>query len=499
MRLAWHMRAEEIMMGDRTDGRTDGMRTAPSGMRGRDGATGHARRGLALLLALACATAMCLPLAGCGWTGSDDAPQATMPGQDGQQDGDATDAGVTDGRVADDAGPSDGAGGDGDGRMARVAREPEMTQVPAPAGAVPSEPVTVSVAAVGDVLMHERVIESGRRDDGSYDFMHLFAHVMPYMADADVRIVNQETPIAGAAYGYTGYPAFNGPFEVADSEVASGVNLVMKATNHTFDQGYEGLVAELGLWGQRHPGTPVIGVANPDGMGALPTGFSSPAGPYVYERDGFRIAFLNYTDVLNASIDPSRDPSVIGLATREGIARDVRWARTGMGADAVIAYMHWGEEYVEEPVPSEREWASLMASLGVDVIIGGHPHVIQPIEVLDGGNGHRTLVFWSVGNFTSTQTNNRNMIGLLARVSLTKDASGVRISSWEGAPVVTHRAHGTSFTTYLLRDYTDDLARENLVRTTDPDALTVGWCHAYCSRVLGETYDAGTGSIGWHE
>lgn len=381
-----------------------------------------------------------------------------------------------------------------------VAKPIRNTLEPEPVSTPVTEPVTISISAVGDVLMHERVIASGLRPDGSYDFSHLFANVMPAMEGSDIRIANQETPIAGAGYGYTGYPAFNGPFEVADAESAAGINLVTKATNHTFDQGYSGISTELGLWAERHPEVSVIGATDPDGDGRAPvSGASSPAGPYIYERDGFRIAFLNYTDVLNASLDPSRDPHVIGLATKAGISSDVRWARVVEKADAVVACMHWGEEYEEEPSPSERDLAAFMAELGVDVIIGGHPHVIQPIEMLDGEDGHRTLVFWSVGNFTSTQTNNRNMIGLLAKVSLTKDTSGVRVSSWEGVPIVTHRSYGTDFTTYLLRDYTDGLAASNLIHTIDPDYMTVGWCHAYCQRILGEGYDPSAGEISWHE
>lgn len=358
----------------------------------------------------------------------------------------------------------------------------------------PVEPVTVSVAEVGDVLMHMRVIESGYTDNG-YDFAHLFSNVTGEMGKSDIRAVNQETPIAGSEFGNSGYPAFNGPFEVGDAEASLGVNLILKATNHTFDQGYDGIRKELGLWSALHPEVAVIGAADPDGDGICPAGGCSPAGPYVYERDGLRIACLNYTDVLNMSIDAQRDPTVLGIADDARIREDVQWARKVGKADAIVVFVHWGEEYVEEPVESQRRLADLFLELGVDAVIGGHAHVIQPVEVMERGDGHRMVVFWSTGNFTSTQTNNRNMIGLLAKVDITKDADGTRVTSYEAMPTVTHRAYGQAFTTYLLRDYTDDLAYANLINGIDPEGFSVGWCQRYCQRILGDGYDAGSSSL----
>ena len=114
-------------------------------------------------------------------------------------------------------------------------------------------------------------------------------------------------------------------------------------------------------------------------------------------------------------------------------------------------------------------------------------------------DGRKMIVFWSVGNFVSTQINNRNMMGILAKVALTKDANGVRVSAYEAIPTVTHRANGTDFTTYMLRNYTDDLAVENQIRTIEPIPITVEWCQDYCTRVLGEAYDPATSSIHWSE
>lgn len=356
---------------------------------------------------------------------------------------------------------------------------------------------SISIAAIGNVILHDGVMESGRLTSRGYDFSHLFSHVKDEMGTADIRIANQETPIAGGGYGYSGYPSFNGPFEVADAEADAGINLITKATNHTFDQGYDGLSAELSLWRDLHPEVAVIGAADPDGDGVAPAGGCSPAGPYILEKSGLRVAFLNYTEVLNESIDPVRDPAAIALASDRPIVADIGWARSIGQADAVVVLMHWGDEYAEEPSVSERRWASFLSSLGVDIIIGTHPHVMQPVETIDDGAGNETLVFWSIGNFTSVQTDARNMLGLMAKATITKDDHGVRVSSYAAIPTVTHVAEGQAFTTYLLRDYSDELAMQNLVNRTSQEQLTMAWCQSHCSRILGGQYDEQRACLSW--
>lgn len=264
----------------------------------------------------------------------------------------------------------------------------------------PIEPVEAHLMMIGDVLMHDRVMESGYLDDGSLNYDHLFAHILDDVADADVAVLNQETILGGTAWPYTGYPNFNGPQEVGDAEAKAGFDVVLKATNHTFDYGYDGIRTELAYWANSHPDMRVIGMADPDGNGVAPAGGTSPAGAYIFEKGALRVALLNYTNVLNGNVDPDNDGHVIALMTEEGIRADVAAAREK--ADLVIVFAHWGEEYETTPVESERYWAGVMQDAGVDVVIGGHPHVIQPVEVLGEGD-HKMLVCWSVGNFVSTQ------------------------------------------------------------------------------------------------
>ena len=362
--------------------------------------------------------------------------------------------------------------------------------------AEPIEPVEAHLMMIGDVLMHDRVIESGYLDDGSLNYDHLFAHILDDVAEADVAVLNQETILGGTAWPYTGYPNFNGPQEVGDAEVEAGFDVVLKATNHTFDYGYDGIRTELAYWASSHPDMKVIGVADPDGDGVAPAGGTSPAGAYIFEKGALRVALLNYTNVLNGNVDPDNDGRVIALMTEEGIRADVAAAREKEKADLVVVFAHWGEEYETTPVESERYWTGVMQDAGVDVVIGGHPHVIQPVEVLGEGD-HKMLVCWSVGNFVSTQVGASNMVGGMVKLTLAKDDTGARVSAYEFVPTITHRVPSSrAMSAYKLSDYTDDLAAENTVWQIDEGrGSSVGWYIDYCAEVLGEAFDYDTLSV----
>ena len=278
------------------------------------------------------------------------------------------------------------------------------------------------------------------------------------------------------------------PQAVGDAEVAAGFDVVLKATNHTLDYAYDGVHAELAYWASSHPQMAVIGAADPDGDGVCPAGGTSPAGAYVYEKDGLRVALLNYTDVLNGNIDLVHDHDVVSIMTEEGIRADVAAARKK--ADFVVVFAHWGEEYETVPVASERRWANVMLDAGVDVVIGGHPHVIQPVEVLEDGD-RKMLVFWSVGNFVSTQDNASNMVGGMVKVAFERDDTGTYVGDYAFIPTITQREMDRNLCAYKLSDYTDELA----ARSTAVGGGTRAWYVDYCASVLGGAFDYDTLSV----
>lgn len=356
------------------------------------------------------------------------------------------------------------------------------------------EPVRVRLMMIGDVLMHDAVIYSGQREDGTFNYDHLFSHIASDVQAADVAVLNQETILGGEAFAYAGYPQFNSPQALGEAEAAVGFDVILKATNHTLDMGYAGVREELAYWAQNHPEMAVIGMADPDGDGVCPAGTTSPAGAYIFEKDGLRVAMLNYTYWFNLNVDYDHDYQVVAGFDEESIRADIAAAREA--ADVVVVYPHWGNEYETVPSDEERYWAGVFQDAGADVVIGGHPHVIQPVEVLGEGDD-QMLVFWSVGNFVSTMASAGTMVGGMATVEFVKDTQGVRVGEYEFMPLVTQREpYGTNMTTYKLCDYTDELAATSSIRELDPnEGYSKEWYVDYCATVLGDSFDRETESV----
>ena len=340
--------------------------------------------------------------------------------------------------------------------------------------------VTIDLVMVGDVLQHTGVYRSGKQADGSYNFDHVFSHIVPALEGVDVKVLNQETPLGGAELGYTGYPSFNGPQEMGDAEVTAGFNVILKATNHAMDRSYAGIHNELEFWHEKHPDVAVLGERD-----VQSTDPGSLDNVYIYKKDGFKVALLNYTYGLNGIPDPQ---GAVSLLDEGRIRANVMSARL-RGADIVVAFPHWGTEYVSAPTAEQHSWAEVFRSAGVDVIIGGHPHVIGPVEMLGDEGDKQTLCFWSVGNFICTQSDNSSLIGGMAKLRLVKDSSGhASVWSYHFLPLVIDRGKG--MTTYLLRDWTDALASQS-----STPSLTPAWAQGFCSSVLGDAYDTETSEL----
>ena len=346
-------------------------------------------------------------------------------------------------------------------------------------------PDELAVLAIGDVLVHRSVWESGVRADGTRAYDHLFAQVADDVAAADVAVVGQETILGGEGLGLSGYPTFNSPQEIGDAEAAAGFDVSLGASNHALDKGMAGIESALSYWRSAHPEVLVTGIADSqEAFDVIP----------LVEREGHRIAVLNYTYGTNGI--PLPQPWAVRLLDEARIAEDAEAARAA-GAEAILAFPHWGVEYAAGPSDDQRRWAQVLADAGVDAIIGSHPHVMQPFEVIESAEGRAVPVFWSLGNFTSTSPRKDTMVGAMAQVSLRFDG-GCEVTSCTLTPLVTHRADGTAFTTYRLRDYTEELAAANQVRLVSGCAdFSLPWCVDFCAERLGDGFDAASGALVW--
>lgn len=348
----------------------------------------------------------------------------------------------------------------------------------------PQEP-EVTLVMVGDVLLHTRVAQSGEKEEGGYDFGAIFARMEEEIQAADLALVNQEVIIGGAELGVSGYPAFNAPYELGDALVDAGFDVVLHATNHALDKGKKGIRNCLAFWQENHPLTAVLGIhGSADAQKEI----------YVYEQEGIRIAILNYTYGTNGIAMPKDMPYAVDMLEKDRVGADLRQAAEL--ADFVVVCPHWGTEYTLEATKEQRDWAEFFAENGADLVLGTHPHVIEPVEwVGAGGDGGEkgALVYYSLGNFVNWTSGTgdgvaNRMVGGMARVTVGLDEAGEAvITSYDVEPLVCHVEKGFGgVTVYPLSEYTRELADRNEIRKQDK-SFSLEYCERLAEEVLGKT------------
>ncbi len=342
---------------------------------------------------------------------------------------------------------------------------------------------TISLMMVGDMLVHRGVWESGILSDGSLNYDHFFAHMASDFADSDIAIINQETILAAdGTSNASGFPLFCSPQQIGDAEAKAGIDVVTCATNHALDQGFAGIESELSFWREKHPEMEVLGIADSEEVAQQ---------IHIIERQGVKVALLNYTENTNGIPLPSGKEWCVKLISASDRAADVAAARDA-GADFVIIIPHWGTEYVYTPNDFQRSQGQVYADAGADAIIGGHPHVIENVDVLTSSDGKQVPCFWSLGNFVSTQGEKPRMLGGMAKLTLEKKGTSCKVTEWSMTPVVTHQTRGDqNFSTYKLSDYTEELASSNYIRaygSTCSD-FSRSYVNDLAAEILGEGYD----------
>lgn len=343
-------------------------------------------------------------------------------------------------------------------------------------------PAQAELVMVGDVLLHEKVSKSGRMDDGTYRYDHLFANVKDEIEAADIAIVNQEVILGGRELGLSGYPSFNGAYEVGDSLINAGFDVILHATNHALDKGKKGLLNCIHFWQEHYPQIAVLGIHETQ---------EAADDIYITQVNGIRIAILNYTYGTNGIALPKDMPYAVDLWNEDNIRRDMELAR--QEADFIVVCPHWGTEYKLQETADQQAKAQFLADLGADLIIGTHPHVIEPVKWITGESGNETLVYYSLGNFINATSGTgagtaARMVGAMAQVTVTMDDTDAYISSYAVEPLVTHNVSGQGqITTYRLRDYTEELADTNEMRRQDT-SFSLSYCQSLCREVFGDLY-----------
>lgn len=309
----------------------------------------------------------------------------------------------------------------------------------------PEEPAVPQFAeaaliAVGDIMMHMPQIRSGYdAESGTYSFDHFFAEVKPLLSEGDWVIGNLETPLAdGDKRGYTGYPEFNAPPELADALKDAGFNILTTANNHTLDRRESGVIRTLENLRERN----LIAV----GSHASPEEAENIT---IVEKNGISLAILAYTYGTNGIPVPEGKDYLVNLIDEDKIAADIQKARDA-GADAVAVALHFGVEYQTMPNEEQKKLAKNVLAYGADIILGSHPHVLQPYEIVEStredGSVKQGVILYSMGNFISNQDRNHNNnkpteIGAIFEIGLKKQMPGgpVTITGVRATPTYVHK------------------------------------------------------------
>jgi poly-gamma-glutamate capsule biosynthesis protein CapA/YwtB (metallophosphatase superfamily) len=291
----------------------------------------------------------------------------------------------------------------------------------------------ISLLFIGDIMGHDEQIWSAEnRETHTFNYDEVFKYIRPVISEADVAIANFEVTLAGPPY--MGYPQFSSPAALAAACRNAGIDYMVTANNHSADRGRNGIIStinKLDSMSIPHTGT-FLNSASRDSLS-----------PLMINRNGISIALLNYTYGTNGIKVP--EPVIVNMLDRDRITNDVKKAKT-KNPDVIILFFHWGTEYDTIPGKSQTDLAEYFFSIGVDMVIGSHPHVLQKMVWLrDPVKGKDRAVIYSLGNFISNQRKPKTDGGSVVRIELTKEGGATRISTagyyltWVYTPIEKYR------------------------------------------------------------
>lgn len=281
---------------------------------------------------------------------------------------------------------------------------------------VSNKPAKATLYFVGDAMQHQAQLDQAKSlgNGVDYDYSECFGLISPIVKNADYAIVNLEVPLGGGKGGYTGFPCFSAPDAFAEALKDAGFDLFLTANNHTLDRRDYGLRRTLTVLDSLkvdHIGTYAN---NADRMQKV---------PFIKDINGIKVAFLNYTYGTNGI--SARDGAEVSLIDRDAMAREIAASRRN-GAELVVVCVHWGEEYKLRENASQRNLAQFLLEQGTDMIIGGHPHVIQPMKMVDNpSTGKKSLIVYSLGNFISNMKTGDTRGGASVTCTIERDEQGV--------------------------------------------------------------------------
>lgn len=339
---------------------------------------------------------------------------------------------------------------------------------------------TVHLVAVGDNLIHEHIYQSTDTSQPVWNYDYLYTNIKDDIVSADLAAVNQECIFVANHSNVSAYPSFGSPTEIGDALVNAGFDIVEHATNHAFDKGTSAINETLDYWKSNHPDIKVLGIHDSQESADTITTITC--------KD-ITFSLLNYTSTINGEEYDAVPSYMIDFLRSEKVTADV--AKAKEAGDMVIAFLHTGEEYSTEPNQDQKNFLQLLLSQGVDIAICSHSHVLQNYETLTDDQGNEMLVYYSLGNFISTQKQPECLLGGMADITITRDpqTSELSISDSQLIPLVTHYNYEKNeYSVYKLEDYSEELAGEHSVHEETSEPFTLESLKQQFHNVLAQQY-----------
>ena len=316
----------------------------------------------------------------------------------------------------------------------------------------------LTIIAAGDNLVHEPILKASY-NEGVYSFDSIYARIKGYISPADIAMVNQETILGNKTIGYSGYPLFSTPREAGSALVGSGFNIINHANNHIMDKGEAGIFSSIEYWDSQ-PAIHYLGIFRSED--------ERNNSKVIINKNNISVGFLAYTSGTNGIGLPKDKSYLVAIAEKEKMSEEINALRPF--CDFLVVSMHWGEEYRSGFTKNQENLAAFLAELKVDLVIGHHPHVLEPYAEMLRPDGKNMIIFYSLGNFLSAHFRPPldALLGGLAYVKL-KKKGGETIAVETGLiPVITHYDVKQSFfNVYPLSEYSSELAEKHWKHSND--------------------------------
>lgn len=307
-----------------------------------------------------------------------------------------------------------------------------------------------TLGATGDILLHDRLYNKAKTKDGGYDFSEMLAEAKPLFKKDHLTIVNQESIMGGKELGISSFPHFNSPVEIGETLKDMNVDIVNMANNHVMDKGEKGILAAIKNWEKLN--MPYVGAyKSEEDRNTL----------RIFHKNGLKICFLAYTKSMGIVKRPKDKEYLAGRFADFGvkwIRRIIAKIRNKGLADIVVLSMHFGKEYAMLPTAFQVETASSLSDTGADIILGHHPHVLQPPAYIVNSKGQETFVAYSLGNFFTGQKGIFRQIGAHMSIDIEKEEghSLTKMTKPKITLTFVDSSDKKNYKLYLLKDIVDN-------------------------------------------